>query len=190
MPQPSSSCSPDLFNPHILTANLAQQDKTVSSRLWCNVRRAWQPIWNGRLSPPPPDTSRLVVGDMLSLKIGLFGDILLAMHGENGDVHVRLLNVAYEPGVKFNLFSLHAVTQMREISPNSEGVHLQDGELTFPCRDAGSYVEASTIADAPNAVAMLAPGKIMRIDINDRHVSFALSHGDALGETARQMGVN
>ena len=57
------------------------------------------------------------------------------------------------------------------------------------CWDAGSYVEANRIADAPIAAAVMAPGKMKRIDINDVHASHAHSHADTLRETARQMGV-
>ena len=61
--------------------------------------------------------------------------------------------------------------------------------LSFMRRDAGSYVEATRIAETPIAAAVLAPGKMRGIDINDLHVSPAHSHADTLRETARQMGI-
>ena len=66
--------------------------------------------------------------------------------------------------------------QMHEITLNAKGVHLLDGDFSFMRRDAGSYVEASRIADAPITAAVIAPGKMKRIDINDLHVSLAQSH--------------
>ena len=65
-------------------------------------------------------------------------------------------------------------------------------ELTcwsFMRRDASSYVEVTRIAETPIAAAVLAPGKMRKIDINDLHVSLAHSHADILRETARQMGI-
>ena len=54
---------------------------------------------------------------------------------------------------------------------------------------AGSYVEATRVVETPIVAAVLAPGKMRRIDINDLHVSLAHSHADTLRETARQMGI-
>ena len=50
--------------------------------------------------------------------------------------------------------SVHKATQ------NAEGAHLLDGDLSFLLRDAGSYVEATRIADDPIAAAMIALGKM------------------------------
>ena len=65
-------------------------------------------------------------------------------------------------------------------------------ELTcwsFMRRDASSYVEVTRIAETPIAAAVLAPGNMRKIDINDLHVSLAHSHAATLRETARQMGI-
>ena len=117
---------------------------------------------------------------MWSIKVGFDGEIPMVMHCAKGDVQFRLLNVSYVPGVISNLFSLHAVVQMHEITLISDGVHVVVGYLAFPCTEAGSYVEASRIADAPIAAAVIAPGKMMRFDINDPHVALARSHADTL----------
>ena len=113
----------------------------------------------------------------------------MVMHSQQGDVQVKLLNVAYVPAVEFNLFSLHAIMPKCSVSLDAEGVHMLDGELSFMRRDAGSYVEATRIAETPITAAVLAPGKMRGIDINDLHVSPAHSHADTLRETARQMGI-
>lgn len=88
--------------------------------------------------------------------------------------------------------------QMHGITANPKGVHLLDGDLTVPCRHAGSYVEddlpqsreciKDSIANAPIVDAVIASGKTMRIDINDQYVSLAYSHADTFLETARQLG--
>ena len=111
------------------------------------------------------------------------------MHCKQGDVQVKLLDVAYVPGFRFNLFSLHAVMPKCSASLDAEGVHMLDGILSFLRRDAGSYVDANRVVETPIAAAILAPGKMRRIDINDDDVSLAHSHADTLREAARQMGV-
>ena len=78
---------------------------------------------------------------------------------------------------------------MPEITLNAEGAHLLDARLSFLRRDAESYVTASRIADARIAAAVIAPGKMKGIDINDLHVSLTFSHADLLRVTARQIGV-
>ena len=46
----------------------------------------------------------------------------MVMHSQQGDVQIKLLNVAYVPGVQFNLFSLHAVMQKCHFTLDAEGV--------------------------------------------------------------------
>ena len=126
---------------------------------------------------------------MRSLKVAYFGKIPMVMHSPQGDVQVKLLDVAYAPGVRFNLFSLHAVMPKHSVTLNADGAHMLDGDLSFMRRDVGSYVEATRIVETPIVAAVLAPGKMRTIDINDLHVSLTHSHADTLHEMARQMGI-
>ncbi|CAN0297573.1 unnamed protein product, partial [Scytosiphon promiscuus] len=140
--------------------------------------------------PPPVGRSSLVIGDRRSLQIECFGKLSLVMHSAKGDVHVKLVNLAYVPGLQFNLFSLHAVTPTHGAILDGKGAHLLNGSLSFVRTDSGSYLRATRVnADAAIAAAVLAPGRMQHIDINDLHVSLAHSHAVTLRETARQMGI-
>lgn len=55
-------------------------------------------------------------------------------------------------------------------------------------RDAGSYVEATRNVETLTAAAVLAPGNMRRIDINDLYVSLAPSHADSLRTTSIKIG--
>ena len=78
---------------------------------------------------------------MRSLKIVFFGKIPLVIHRAQGDVQLKPLDVAYVPGIPFNLFSLHAVMPVHKVTLNAEGARLRDGDLSFLHRDAGSIIE-------------------------------------------------
>ena len=71
-----------------------------------------------------------------------FGKVPMIMHCKQGDVQVKLQDVAYVPGVQFNLFSLHVVMPKCSVSLDAEGVHMLDGVMSLR-RDAGSHVEAT-----------------------------------------------
>ena len=194
------SCAPT-FNPHLLTAQFTLKDKNGRSGIIRgNGRKQWvadsgatfhvtgNPVGMVGCNPPPPGMSTLVVDDMTLLRVLCFGKIPMIMHCKQGDVQVKLLNVAHVLGVQFDLFSLHAVMPKCSASLDAEGVHMLDGVLSLR-RDAGSYVEATRVVEISFAAAVLAPGKMGRIDITDLHVPLAHSHADTLRETARQMGI-
>ena len=164
-PQPSSSPSPDLanngrntptFDPHLLTALVAQQGKAGCDDFSGGTgREEWvadsgatfhvtgNPSGLVECKPPPPDRRSLVVSDMRSLRVQCFGSLPMVMHSQQGDVQVKLLNVAYVPAVQFNLFSLHAVMPKCSISLDAEGVHMLDGALSFLRRDCLLYTSPS-----------------------------------------------
>lgn len=73
------------------------------------------------------------------------------MHCAKGDIHVKLLDVAYVHGVQFNLFSLHAVMPKCNVILNTNGAHMLGGSLYFVCRDTESYVQATRVVEDPIA---------------------------------------
>ena len=94
---------------------------------------------------------------MRSLKVAYFGKIPMVMHSPQGDVQVKLLDVAYAPGVRFNLFSLHAVMPKHSVTLNADGAHMLDGDLSFMRRDAGSYVKATQIVETRIPLPLYGP---------------------------------
>ena len=121
----SSSTSDD---PHVLTAQIAQpiqypseMKKTPRDISGGSGGDEWvadsgasyhvtgDPTGMFDCKPPPVGKERLVIGDMTMMGVECFGKLSLLMHFQGGDTHARLTNVAYVPGVQFNLFSLHAV---------------------------------------------------------------------------------
>lgn len=112
------------------------------------------------------------------------------MHCAQGNVHVKLLNVASVFSLEFNLFYLHAVTPKCSVIMDGSGVHMLGGSLSFVHRDVDCYVEATRVVNDPISAAVLTPGKITRIDINDLHVSLAHFHAETLRKTARQTGTH
>ena len=69
----------------------------------------------------------------------------MVMHSPQSDVQVKLLDVAYVPGVYFNLFPLHAVMPKHSVTLNVDGARMLDGDLSFMRSDASSYVAATRI---------------------------------------------
>ena len=127
---------------------------------------------------PPPVGKELLVGDMTMMGVECFGKLSLLMHCQGGDTHARLTNVAYIPGVQFNLFSFHAVISKCRVTVDTKGVHMLGGSVSFVRREAGSYCSATRITDSLMANAVLVPGKQQRIDINDLRVALPHSHAE------------
>ena len=139
--------------------------------------------------PPPVGKERLVVGNMTMMGVECLGKLSLLMQCQEGNTHLRLTNVAYVPGVQFNLFSLHAVMSKCRVTMDTEGVYMLWGSVSSVRREADSYCSATRITDPPMANAVLVPGKQQRIDIDDLHVALAHPRAETLRETTRQHGV-
>ena len=73
----------------------------------------------------------------------------MVKHSPQCDVRVRILDVAYVPCVRFNLFSLHAVMLICPVTLDSHGAHLLDGQLSFIRKDVISDVDATRTVETP-----------------------------------------
>ncbi|CAN0439319.1 unnamed protein product, partial [Laminaria digitata] len=127
-PEPESSgYSTSMFDAHLLTAQFAHQGKNFcdsgfksdgfglsESDLWvadsgATYHVTGDPTFMFECKPPPVGKGTLLVGDMRSMRVECFGKLSMVMHSAGGDLDVVLMNVAYVPGFKFHLFSLHEV---------------------------------------------------------------------------------
>lgn len=59
--------------------------------------------------PSSVGKSKLMVGDMRSLDDTLFRKLSMKMQSADGDWNVTLIKVAFVPGARFHLLSLHGV---------------------------------------------------------------------------------
>ena len=55
----------------------------------------------------------------------------VVFHGKT-DQRITLIDVAYIPGLGFNLYSLHAVQKTHLIVSDASGTHIIGANLTFP----------------------------------------------------------
>ena len=79
------------------------------------------------------------------------------------NVEVTLRNVAFMPGVPFDLCSFPIIKEEHILTLDSTGTHILDGRVLFRKEKFGSYVEATRLArdENPSALAasVLKPGK-------------------------------
>ncbi|CAN0441657.1 unnamed protein product, partial [Laminaria digitata] len=79
------------------------------------------PTFMFECKPPPVGKGTLLVGDMGSMRVECFGKLSMVMNSAGGDLDVVLMNVAYVPGFKFHLFSLHEVMPKCSATMDSAG---------------------------------------------------------------------
>ena len=60
------------------------------------------------LRPLPPGRETITIGARRKIKVEYIGNMDVIFHGKN-DQRTTLIDVAYVPGLGFNLYSLHAV---------------------------------------------------------------------------------
>ena len=93
--------------------------------------------------PPPPGRKTITIGDRRGKKkLELIGNINVIFHGKT-DQRITLIDVAYVPGLGFNLYSLHAVQRTHLIVSDASGTHIMGENLTFPRSSSGSYLRAT-----------------------------------------------
>ena len=96
------------------------------------------------LRPPPPDREIITIGDQREIKVKYIGNMDATFHGQTGK-RITLIDVAYIPGLEFDLYSLHAVHKTHLIVSDASGRHIRGTNLTFPRGSSGSYFRATRL---------------------------------------------
>ena len=95
----------------------------------CHMTHDRTMMYNVR--PPPPGRETITIGDRRRMKLEYMGNMDVIFHGK-GDQRITLIDAAYVPGLRFNLYSLHAVQRTHLIVSNASGTHIIGANLTFP----------------------------------------------------------
>ena len=108
----------------------------------CHMTHDRTRIYNVR--PPPPGRETITIGDRRKIKVEYIGNVDVIFHGKT-DQRITLFDVAYVPGLVFNLYSLHAVQRTHLIVSDAPGTHIIGADLTFPRSSSGSYLRATRL---------------------------------------------
>ena len=79
---------------------------------------------------PGPDEKCLIVGDGRKMEVEYFDCIGRVMHCDE-DVEVTLRDVAFVPGVLFDLCSFNVIQEEHLISLDRTEIHMVDGRVIF-----------------------------------------------------------
>ena len=93
------------------------------------------------VSPPPSGRATITIGDRRKIKVEYIGNMDVIFHGKP-DQRTTLIDVAYVPGLGFNLYSLHAVQITHLLVLDASGTHIIGENTTFPRSSGGSYLLA------------------------------------------------
>ena len=118
----------------------------------CHMTHDRTRIYN--VSPPPPGRETITIGDRRRINVAYIGNMDVIFHGKS-DQRITLIDVAYVPGLEFNLYSLHAVQTTHLIVSNASGTH-KIGENLTP-RDTYVPMPKSVPVAAPPPAPAAAP---------------------------------
>ena len=93
---------------------------------------------------PPPNRSRVILGDGSAKKVEFIGKFDLIFHSST-KYPVTRYNVSFVPGLGFTVFSFRVLQEHQEIVLNRVGAHIMNGRLSFPCKENGSYIRATGV---------------------------------------------
>ena len=108
----------------------------------CHMTHDRTRMYNVR--PPPPGRETITIGDRRRIRVEYIGNMYVISHGKT-DQRITLIDVAYVPGLGFNLYSLHAVQRTHLIVSDASGTHIIGANLTFPRSSSGSYLRATRL---------------------------------------------
>ena len=94
--------------------------------------------------PPPPGRETITIGDRRKIKVEYIGNMDGIFHGKI-DQRITSIDVAYVPGLEFNLYSLYAIQKTHLIGSDASGTHITGANLTFSRSSNGSYLRATRL---------------------------------------------
>ncbi|CAN0339399.1 unnamed protein product, partial [Laminaria digitata] len=94
------------------------------------------------LHPPSPENAQVYIGDGAVLAVEYVGTLDLIFDRAK-NVRVTLESVAFFPGLKVNLLSLHTIQAREPVALDCQGTHLMGGHLIFPRDRAGPRLNAT-----------------------------------------------
>ena len=83
------------------------------------------------IRPPPPGREAITIGDKRLLKVECVGNVDIEFHGYT-DMCQTLTDVSYIPGLRFNLYSVHAASRTNLVLFDPLGAHVIATKVTFP----------------------------------------------------------
>ena len=114
------------------------------------------------------------------------------MHCE-GDIRITLVNVAVIPGLALNVMSLYRILDIHLVTLNAASASLLGGRIKFTKIFTGSYLQATMVPPSSDpvmmVVALMLPGKLRSMNINDLHHTFGHAHEATVRGTVKQMGI-
>ena len=114
----------------------------VDSGASCHMTHDRTRMYNVR--PLPPGRETITIGDRRRIKVEHIGNMDVIFHGKN-DQRITMIDVAYFPGLGFNLYSLYAVQRTHLIVSGASETHSIGANLTFPRSSSGSYLRATRL---------------------------------------------
>ena len=82
------------------------------------------------LPTPAADESRLIVGSGEEMTVELIGDLDVVLHCDE-DVVVTLKDVAYIPGLWYELMSFNIIQESEQTILDKTGAHMLEGRVRF-----------------------------------------------------------
>ena len=95
----------------------------------CHMTHDRTRMYNVR--PPSPGRETITIGDRRKIRVEYIGNMDVIFHGKS-DQRITLIDIAYVPGLGFNLYSLHAVQRTHLIVSDASGTHIIGENLTIP----------------------------------------------------------
>ena len=108
----------------------------------CHMTRDRTRGYNVR--PTSPGRETFTIGDRRRIKVEYIGNMDVIFHRKS-DQRITLIDVAYVPGLGFNLYSLHVVQRTHLIVSDASGTHIIGANLTFPRSNSESYLRATRL---------------------------------------------